>query len=61
VFSRQHREALFKQLAIDLITLFTYNIKTALIYSKEVTMFTLNIQKTFNVILKRQLLKHITE
>jgi hypothetical protein len=61
VLSRQHREALFKQSAIDLITLFTYNIKTALTYSKEVTMFTLNIQKTFNVILKRQLLKHITE
>jgi hypothetical protein len=61
VLSLQHRGALFKQLAIDLIALFTYNIKTALAHSKEVTMFTLNIQRAFNALLKRQLLKHITK
>jgi hypothetical protein len=29
--------------------------------SKKVTMFTLNIQKVFNTLLKRQLLKRITK
>jgi hypothetical protein len=61
VLSRQHKRALFKQLAIDLVTLFTYNIKTVLAHGKKVTMFTLDIQKAFDAILKRQLLKHITE
>jgi hypothetical protein len=61
VLSLQHRRALFKQLAIDLIALFTYNIKAALAHSKEVTMFTLNIQRAFNALFKRQLLKHITK
>jgi hypothetical protein len=28
-------------------------------YSKEIIIFTLNIQKTFNTLLKRQLLKRI--
>jgi hypothetical protein len=59
VLSRQHKEALFKQLVIDLITLFTYNIKTALTNGKKVTIFTLNVQETFDAILKRQLLKYI--
>jgi hypothetical protein len=53
VLSRQHRGAFSKQLAIDLVTLFTYNVKAALIHSKKVTMFILNIQEVFNAILKR--------
>jgi hypothetical protein len=61
VLSRQHRGAFFKQSAIDLVTLFTYNIKTALIHSKEVIIFTLNVQETFDAVLKKQLLKRITE
>jgi hypothetical protein len=61
VLSKQHKEALFKRSVIDLITLFTYNIKAALTRGKKVIMFTPNIQKTFNVILKRQLLRHITK
>jgi hypothetical protein len=61
VLSRQHREALLKRSAIDLVTLFTHNIKTALANGKEVTMFTLNIQRAFDAVLKRQLLRHITE
>jgi hypothetical protein len=44
-----------------LITLFTYNIKTALIRSKKVIMFIFNIQKAFNTLLKRQLLRRITK
>jgi hypothetical protein len=61
VLSPQHKEALLKQLAINLVTLFTYNIKAALVYSKEIIMFILNIQKTFNTLLKKQLLKRITK
>jgi hypothetical protein len=61
VLSPQHRRALPKQLTIDLVVLFTYNIKAALAHSKEVTMFTLNIQGAFNALLKRQLLRRITE
>jgi hypothetical protein len=61
VLSKQHRKALSKQSVIDLVTLFTYNIKAALAHGKKVTMFILNIQKAFNAILKRQLLKRITK
>jgi hypothetical protein len=61
VLSKQHKGALLKRLAIDLVVLFTYNIKAALANDKKVTMFTLNIQEAFDVILKRQLLKYITE
>jgi hypothetical protein len=61
VLSSQHKRALFKRLVIDLVALFTYNIKTAFVRSKKVTMFTLNIQRAFNTLLKRQLLKRITE
>jgi hypothetical protein len=61
VLSKQHKGAFFKRLAIDLITLFTYNVKTALMCDKEVIIFTLNIQEAFNTILKRQLLRQITE
>jgi hypothetical protein len=59
VLNKQHKEALFKQLAINLIILFIHNIKAAFIYSKKVTIFTLNVQRAFDAILKRQLLKHI--
>jgi hypothetical protein len=61
VLSRQHKEALFKRLAIDLIALFTYDIKAAFTHGKKVTIFTLNIQGVFNAVLKRQLLRYITE
>jgi hypothetical protein len=43
VLSPQHKRAFSKQLAIDLVALFTYNIKAALARSKEIIMFTLNI------------------
>ena len=59
MLSKQHRRAFLKQLTIDSIILFTYNIKIAFMRSKEITMFTLNIQKVFNTLLKKQLLKHI--
>jgi hypothetical protein len=61
VLSKQHRGALPKQSAIDLVALFTYNVKAAFVHGKEVTMFTLNVQEAFDVILKKQLLKHITK
>jgi hypothetical protein len=61
VLSLQHKRALFKQLAINLIVLFTYNIKAAFTRGKKVIIFTLNMQKVFNTLLKRQLLKRITE
>jgi hypothetical protein len=61
VLSRQHKGALFKRLAIDLVALFTYDIKAAFVYDKEVIMFILNVQKAFNAILKKRLLRHITE
>jgi hypothetical protein len=61
MLNKQHKEALFKWLAIDLITLFTYNIKAAFTHNKKVIIFTLNMQRVFDAILKRQLLKYITE
>jgi hypothetical protein len=61
VLSLQHKGAFFKQLAIDLITLFTYNIKAAFTRSKKVIMFTLNMQEAFDALLKKRLLKHITK
>jgi hypothetical protein len=61
VLSRQHREALPKRSAINLIALFTHDIKAAFAHGKEVTMFTLNVQKAFDAVLKRQLLRRITE
>jgi hypothetical protein len=53
VLIHQHKGAFFKQLAIDLITLFTYNVKTAFMCDKKVTMFILNVQGVFNALLKR--------
>jgi hypothetical protein len=61
VLSLQHKEAFPKQSAIDLVALFTYNIKAALTRDKEVTIFTLNVQRAFDALLKRRLLRHITE
>jgi hypothetical protein len=61
VLSPQHKGALLKRLAMDLVALFTYNIEAALTRGKEVTMFTLNVQKEFNALLKKRLLKRITE
>jgi hypothetical protein len=46
---------------MDLITLFTYNVEVALTRGKEVIMFTLDVQRAFDVLLKRQLLKRITK
>jgi hypothetical protein len=46
---------------MDLVTLFTYNIKAALARGKEVIIFILNMQRAFNALLKRQLLKRITK
>jgi hypothetical protein len=61
VLSSQHKGALLKQSAIDLIALFTYNIEAALTRSKEVIMFILDVQGAFNTLLKRQLLRRITK
>jgi hypothetical protein len=61
VLNRQHEGAFLKQLAINLIALFTHDIKAAFVHSKKVTIFTLNIQEAFDAILKRQLLKRITK
>jgi hypothetical protein len=61
VLNKQHKKAFLKRLAIDLVVLFTYNVKIAFAHSKKVTMFIFNIQKTFNIILKKWLLKRITE
>jgi hypothetical protein len=46
---------------MDLVALFTHDIETALANGKEVTMFTLDVQRVFDAVLKRQLLKRITE
>ena len=61
MLSPQHKRALLKQLAIDLVALFTYNIKAALVHSKKIIMFTLNIQGIFNALLKKRLLRRIIE
>jgi hypothetical protein len=46
---------------MDLVALFTYNVKAALMCNKEVIMFTLDMQKVFNALLKKQLLRYITK
>jgi hypothetical protein len=46
---------------MDLVALFTYDIKAALIRSKKVIMFILNMQEAFDALLKRQLLRRITK
>jgi hypothetical protein len=46
---------------MNLIVLFTYNIKAALTRSKKVTMFTLDMQKAFDTLLKRRLFRRITK
>jgi hypothetical protein len=46
---------------MDLVALFTYNIEAALARSKEVTMFTLDVQGAFDALLKRRLLRRMTE
>jgi hypothetical protein len=61
VLSPQHKGALFKQLTIDLVALFIYNVKVAFASGKEVIMFTLNVQRAFDTLLKRQLLRRITK
>jgi hypothetical protein len=61
VLSPQHREALPKQSAMDLVALFIYDVEAALARSKEVTMFTLDVQGAFDALLKRRLLRRITE
>jgi hypothetical protein len=61
VLSPQHRGAFSKRSAIDLVASFTYDVEAALARSKEVTMFTLDIQGVFDALLKRQLLRRITE
>jgi hypothetical protein len=61
VLSKQHKRAFSKWLAINLIVLFTCDVKTAFAHDKKVIIFTFNVQKAFDAILKRQLLKHITK
>jgi hypothetical protein len=61
VLNRQHKGAFLKRLAINLVVLFTYNIKAAFVHGKKITMFTLNVQEAFNTILKKRLLRHITK
>jgi hypothetical protein len=61
VLSLQHKGAFFKQLAMDLVALFTYNVKAALARGKKVTIFILNVQETFDTLFKKQLLKRITK
>jgi hypothetical protein len=53
VFSRQHKEALLKQLVINLVALFTYNIKAAFAHGKKVTMFIFDVQRAFDAVLKK--------
>jgi hypothetical protein len=61
VLSPQHEGALPKRSAIDLVALFTYNVEAALARGKEVTMFTLDVQGAFDALLKRRLLRRMTE
>jgi hypothetical protein len=53
VRSKQHGGALPKRSAMDLVALFTHNVEAALAHSKEVTMFTLDVQGAFDAVLKR--------
>jgi hypothetical protein len=46
---------------MDLVALFTHDVEAALACGKEVTMFTLDVQGAFDAVLKRRLLRRMTE
>jgi hypothetical protein len=56
VLSGQHRGALPKRLAIDLVASFIYNIEKAIAKGQQVTMVTLDVQGAFDALLANRLL-----
>ena len=56
MFSNQHRGALPKRSAIDLVASFTYNIKKAIAEGKQVIIVTLDVQGAFDALLANRLL-----
>lgn len=61
ILSPQHAGALPKRSAMDLVASFTHDIEAALAAGLEVTMTTMDVQGAFDALLKRRLLKRMTE
>jgi ribonuclease HI len=61
VLSPQHGGALPKRSAMDLVAAFTHDTEAALAQGKEVTMVTMDVLGAFDALLKRRLLKRMTE
>ena len=56
VLSNQHRGALPKRSAIDLVASFTHDVEKAIAEGKQVTMVTLDVQGAFDAVLANRLL-----
>jgi hypothetical protein len=56
VLSDQHRGALPKRSAIDLVASFTHNVEKAIAEGLQVTMVTLDVQGAFDALLANRLL-----
>jgi hypothetical protein len=56
VLSGQHRGALPKRSAIDLVASFIHNVEKAIVEGQQVTIVTLDVQGAFNALLANRLL-----
>ena len=61
ILSSQHGGALPKRSAMDLVASFTHDIEAAMATGLEVTMITMDVQGAFDALLKKRLLKRMTE
>ena len=61
ILSPQHGGALPKRSAMDLVASFTHDVEAAMARDYEVTMVTMDVQGAFDALLKKRLLKRMTE
>jgi len=61
VLNPQHGRALPKRATMDLVAAFTHDVEAAFAAGKKVTIITMNIQRAFDALLKRRLLKRMTK
>ncbi|KAF7168534.1 hypothetical protein CNMCM6106_003672 [Aspergillus hiratsukae] len=61
VISPQHGEALPKRSMMDLVAAFTNDVEAALAQGRKVTLVKMDVQGAFDALLKRRLLKRMTE
>jgi hypothetical protein len=61
MISPQYGEALPKRSMMDLVAAFTHDVEAALAQGRKVTLVKMDVQGAFNALLKRRLLKRMTE